>query len=294
MRKLLAVLFAAALLAVWAVCAHAEGTVTRPRLVKTVTEYGVDYDTEEWIPLRTWDFTYENGYPVSIDLHELDADMHVKTAFTYVFEDGVPVERRTFDQDGVLRSVTEYKGGFVYNVSEENDSRRNALYYQYGNGDGYFTMVLRDEHSRFTEGDQSIDSYAEEVDAVSVTVRDGLLLKTVNTGMYANWGGEEPKEWLRFSGTYTADYDDDGIVAVTSATHRVGPSGTDGRYELKKADGAVTEGVCYVPENDGGWSRTARFSFEYTDTAITPARYAQMINSFLMGSESAYYKYNWY
>lgn len=294
MKKMLLALFMVTLLVASTLCAQGEETMIRPRLVKTVTEYDIDYETNEWAPIRTWDFTYENDYPVSIDLHEIDADLHVITTFTYAFEDGLPTERKTYDSDGALLSVTEYHNGCVYNVYEEDEDRKYALFYQYGNGDEYFTMVLRDERSQSGEGTEKTDFYAEEVDAISVTVRDGLLAKTVNTGMYANWGGEEAKEWLRFSGTYTADYDEDGIVAVTSAVHRVGPSGIDGRYELTKADGAVVEGACYTPTNDGDWFCTARFSFEYTDTETTSARYAQMINSFLMGSESSYYKYNWY
>lgn len=294
MKKMLLMLSVAILLVASTICVHAEETIIRPRLVKMVTEYGIDYETNAWVPLRTWDFTYENEYPVSIDLYEIDADMHVITAFTYVFEDGVPAERRTYDSDGVLRSVTEYHNGCVYNVYEEDDNRKYALFYQYGNGDEYFTLVLRDERSHDTEGTENIGYYSEEVDAISITVRNGLLLKTVNTGMYANWSGEEAKEWLRFSGTYTADYDDDGIVAVTSAVHRVGPSGIDSRYELTKADGVVIDGTCYAPTNDDNWFCTTRFSFEYTDIETTSARYAQMINSFLMGSESSYYKYNWY
>ena len=51
--------------------------------------------------------------------------------------------------------------------------------------------------------------------------------------------------------------------------------------------------VSSVPSEDS-WFETARFEFKYTDTEITPARYAQMINSFLMGTENSYYKYNWY
>ena len=282
------------LLAAPAICAQGEAAVTRPRLVQTVTEYGLDDETNEWVPLRTWDFAYENGYPVSIDLYEIDADRHIVTTFAYDFADGLPAQRKTYDSDGTLVSVAEYHNGCVYNVYEEDESRKYALYYQYGNGDEYFTMVLRDERSSFTEGAETISYYAEEVDAISVTVQNGLLLKTVNTGMYANWGGAEEKEWLRFSGTYTAEYDADGIAALTSAVHRVGPSGTDSRFEVTKADGVVTDAVCYTPTNDGGWYAAARFAFTYTDLETTPSRYAQMINSFLMGSESSYYKYNWY
>ena len=271
-----------------AACSPKEEMADQPRLVKTVTEYGIDFETNEWTPVRTWDFSYENGYPTVIDLYETDSDRHVLTAFSYAFEDGVPTVRNTIDEDGDLLSVTEYQNGRVYDVYEKNEIRTNTLYYQYGNGDDYFTMVLREERTADPE------SHAEEVDSVSVTVQNGLLVKTVNTGMYANWGGEEEKQWLRFSGTYTAEYDEDGIVSLSSAVHRVGPSGIDGKYTLTKEDGVVTEVVCSVPSGDDEWLDTARFTFEYTDIETTSARYAQMINSFLMGSESSYYKYNWY
>ena len=294
MKKMLLILMIITMLFALFICARAEEGVIRPRLVKTVTEYAMDFETNAWVPARNWDFTYENGYPVMIDMHEIDADMHVITTFAYVFEDGVPAERRTYDADGSLLSVTEYRNGSVYNVYEENDLRKSALFYQYGNGDAYFTMVLRDERSQDALDSQDAGDHAEEVDAVSVTVQNGLLFKTVNTGMYANWGGEEAKEWLRFNGTYTAEYDKEGIVKITSAVYRVGPSGIEGRFELTRADGLVTEGVRYFPEHGGDWFADARFTFVYTDIETTSARYAQMINSFLMGSESAYYKYNWY
>ncbi|MBR6953576.1 MAG: hypothetical protein IKH77_00850 [Clostridia bacterium] len=294
MKKTMLLLTVMVFLVTWTAWAQAEGTVVRPRLVRTVTEYGVDFDTQEWTPVRTWSYSYENGYPVSVDRYEIDADNHVITSFSYVFDGDLPTERKSLDDDGNLLSVTEYHNGRVYNVIEEDEDRRNVLYYQYGNGDEYFTLVLRDERIRNTEDPEGVSDYSEEVDAISVTTENGLLVKTVNTGMYANWSDREEKEWLRFSGTYTAEYDEDGIAVLTSAVHRVGPSGVDGRYELTKADGVVTGGSCFIPEENDSWLETARFTFEYTDTETTPARYAQMINSFLMGTESSYYKYNWY
>ena len=273
-------------------CTPAEEGADRPRLVKTVTEYGIDFETNDWTPVRTWDFSYENGYPTAIDLYEIDADMHVLTAFSYGLEDGVPVIRNTIDADGDLLSVTEYQNGRIYDVYEKNELRTNSLFYQYGNGDDYFTMVLREEKTVDPEA-EGVVYFAEEVDSISVTVQNGLPVKTVNTGMYANWGGEEEKQWLRFSGTYTAEYDEDGIVKIASAVHRAGPSGIDGRYEVMKEKGVVTEAVVSVPSGEG-WTDMVRFTFEYTEIETAPARYALMINSFLMGSESSYYKYNWY
>ena len=294
MKKRFLLIVMALLMALTA-CAQGEGAGFTPRLVKRVTEYDADFDTGAWTPVRTWDYTYENGYPVSIDLHEIDMDQHIITTLAYVFEDGLPVERKMYNASGELLLTVEYSGGRGYNVMEESENRRNLLFYQYGNGDEYFTLVLRDDRSHDPEDTESVNDYSEEVDAISVTTQNGLLVKTVNTGMYANWSDREEKEWLRFSGTYTAEYDEDGIASLASAVHREGPSGIEYRYEVTRADdGLVAEGISYVPEQDGSWYSLARYTFEYSELDTTPARYAQMINSYLMGSESSYYNYNWY
>ncbi|MBP3891968.1 MAG: hypothetical protein J6D29_07325 [Solobacterium sp.] len=291
-KKLYSLIVAVILLLSLAGCTQATKTTMQPRLVKTVTEYNVDFETKEWIPVRTYDFTYENGYPVSIDVFEIGADLHTITNFAYTFENGIPTNRKTYNEEGTLLSETEYLNGRVYNVYEENEMGTDSLFYQYGNGDEYFTMVLRDARSVNLEMD--IADFAEEVDSIAITVQNGLLVKTINTGMYANWGGEEEKEWLRFSGTYTAEYDKDGIVSVASVVHRVGPSGIEAKYELTKENGLVSEAISRIPSGEEDWYENAQFKFEYTDIETTPARYAQMINSFLMGSASSYYKYNWY
>ena len=38
----------------------------------------------------------------------------------------------------------------------------------------------------------------------------------------------------------------------------------------------------------------SKYTFEYTDTAISQSRYAQMINYFALGEFNQYYAYNWY
>ena len=60
------------------------------------------------------------------------------------------------------------------------------------------------------------------------------------------------------------------------------------------AAGAVGEGTCYTLGLEGAWQVSSWFTFEYTKVETTPARYAQMINSFLMGVGNSYYNYNWY
>lgn len=37
-----------------------------------------------------------------------------------------------------------------------------------------------------------------------------------------------------------------------------------------------------------------KFEFEYTDTEISAARYASMMNCFLLEGGRTYYIYNWY
>ncbi len=265
-----------------------------PRLPKTVTQYDVDFETKEWRPVRSWTYTYENGYPVLVDCCEFEFDAHTLTAYEYVFENGLPVSRTSTDEEYGNTTTVEYNRGRPYNITTRSGdgSYISRDCFQYANGDDYFTLLLHENHSVFPDEPEMNDD-AEEVDAVNVTTVNGLLVRTVNTGMYANWSPAEEKQWLRFNGTYTASYDGDGIVVCTSCVMREGRSGIDGRFEAFRENGLVTEATELYPEGSS-WSGMTRFSFEYTETEMSLARYATMINSFLMGESNNYYKYFWY
>ena len=70
-----------------------------PRLPKTVTEYNVDFESKEWRPIRSWTYTYENGYPVLVDCCEIEFGTHSLTAYRYEFENGLPVRRTSTNED---------------------------------------------------------------------------------------------------------------------------------------------------------------------------------------------------
>ena len=265
-----------------------------PYFPQKVTEYDRNYETGEWEAVRIYTFTYENGYPVLVDCYDINLDDHQITRHQYTFQDGVPLTRETSNDNGNDQTRVEYKDGNVYNIRKESADKMSVseMYFQYGNGGNYFTMVM---HASYSQDPNLPDAFgaAEESDAVSVTESNGLLVRTVNTGMYANWNEETEKEWLRFSGTYAAVYDCDGIVACTSSVHRTGPSGIDNRFETVRENGVITKAYVLNPEGEE-WTCYARFDFEYTDVAMPSFRYAAMVNSFLMGEENNWYKFFWY
>lgn len=49
-----------------------------------------------------------------------------------------------------------------------------------------------------------------------------------------------------------------------------------------------------IKEEDGKWDEEYKYVFEYTDTEISPARYASMINYFLLEGGGNYYIFNWF
>lgn len=302
MERILALLTAVMLLCTLFGCAAAEEEPTdeggvpglTPHLPQKVTEYDLDYETKTWQPVRSWTYTYENGYPVLVDCHEIDLDVHVVSAYQYEFENGIPVKRTFTDETYGRVTTVEYVKGKPYNITTlSNDGVYTSRdYFQYAGGDDYFTLVLHEHHSVYPD-EPDMNDDAEEVDAVSVTSANGLLVRTINTGMYANWIPSTEKEWLRFNGTYSATYDSDGIVVSTSVVYRTGNSGVDGRFDAYRENGLITEATVLNPDGTS-WSGMTRFVFEYTDTEISAARYAIMINSFLLGEENNYYKFFWY
>ena len=274
---------------------EAAGSERRPALIKSVVEYGFDFETGEWYPRLETDYSYENGYPVSAVTKNAEDGGQRSRTFEYTFEDGQPVSMKQFDGEGALASTTEYTNGKISRIdagSASGDAVSETLF-SYTDSEEYFTLLFS---SKVSQGDEDGTGFTmEEVDGIAVTTENALLKKTVNTGLYANWNEGEEKEWLRFNGTYTANYDDDGILSSTSAVYRVGPPGVEDHFDLTWEDGRVTQAVWsqQYPEQDA--MPTARFSFEYYDEMeIDPVRYAAMINAQIMGNEGNYYRFFWY
>ena len=292
-QKLLSALMVLPLPILFSGCA-AE-SASEPALVRSAETYCMDYETGDWALMRRVSYEYQDAYPVTKTIIEPSADLQTVTTFEYEMNDGVPVLRKEFDSDGIPTSETVYNENGVIdrkkNVRSDGLSEQEWIY-QYGLGDEYFTLVLNESSDR-SAGDDT--EHMEEVDSVTITEKNGLLQKTVNNGLYANWDEkDQPKEWMRFNGTYTAEYDDSGIVRATSAIYRAGPSGKEYRFELTTVNGRVTEAVRYRWSGTDEWMNDEKTIFEYTDTVISKSRYAAMINSFLLGETSTYYIFNWY
>lgn len=265
------------------------------RLLKSVKKYITDYSTGEWALESTTNIEYENDYPSVME--EVNSDEEIGTAttfFDYTFENNLPKTCSVSYSFSGDETTVEYNNGRVYNVRMDyEDGGFSKTWYQYANGDGYFTSLFRE--SRIAASDYFPEQFAEETDSVQVTVENGLLKKTVNSGYYANWYEREPKVWQRFNGTYTSEYDSDGIAKTMSAVFRSGPSGTQLQFELKKENGVITEAAVKQPiGSDGRFTETIKYEFEYTDTEISAARYSQMMNYFIVGAGSNYYNNNWY
>ena len=182
------------------------------------------------------------------------------TFFDYTFENSLPKTCKITKDNDSYTTTNEYNNGRVYNVHGDfGDGSYINIYYQYANGDGYFTSLLRES---LTAGNEYFpEQFAEETDSVQVTVENGLIRKTVNSGYYANWNEREPKKWLRFNGTYTAEYDSDGIAKTMSAVFRNGKDGIQYQIEIKKENGVITEAVVKQPDGSGYLTETIFMQF---------------------------------
>lgn len=268
---------------------------TAHRLVKSVKTYNIDYLTKEWALESTTNLEYKNAYPTVIEKIYSDEDLGSSAVFLdYTFENALPKTCAITYDYTEDKTTIEYNNGRVYNVHIDFESGSyNNEWYQYANGDGYFTSLFKETYK--AASDYFPEQFAEETDSVQVTVENGLLKKTVNSGYYANWNEREPKKWLRFNGTYTTEYDADGIARLMSAEFRNGQDGIQFQIEVKKENGVITEAVVKQPSgSDDSFTETAKYEFEYTDTEISAARYSQMMNYFITGDGNNYYNNNWY
>ena len=271
-----------------------EPTTIEHKLVKSVDHYLWDFANDDWQLSMTTSIEYENAYPVMIEnLGNYDDAEPAKTVFEYTFDGEKPLTRTETDLTNNTVTTVTYNDGRVYDYDMKSLSSGSTAkkMFQYGVGGEYFTMVLHDE---FRSGEGFAPDYMmEEMDSVSVTTENGLLKRTTNTGIYTKWSEGEEKNWVRFNGKYSADYDDDGIVSLLSAVYSLSGYEEQGKFEVKKENGRITEITRYIPY-DGEWKPYEQYVFEYNDTEISPSRYATMINYFIADHGGNYYFYNWY
>lgn len=263
-----------------------DAAVTAPALLKSVKVYTTDYETKEWQLDRTVSYQYENKYPTEIRSVPEDEEQPTGIKkFEYTFKEGKPASRKDYDGEGNLTHTMEYNNGRAWLYSAVSEDSTNVSMYQYAYDGPYFTSVLMD---RRYGGDSM-----EEIDSVQVITENDLLKQTINSGVYANTNEGDVKEWQRFNGTYTVNYDKNGIVSDTYGEFRAGPSGPQEKVEVTVKDGQVVEAVFYRTPEEGEQVPEAKYVFEYTDETIDAARYSLMINDIIMG-ESSYYLYIWY
>ena len=292
--------FAAPLGTVLAAESKKETKATDPALVESVVKYRVDYKTGEWEKEKKTRFEYSKKYPTLIKEYEYDSKVSAKTTLKYsFFENNNPKVRKEY-KDGKLDWVVKYyKNGTINRMDRKGETVVDEKIFQYANGAPYFTMVLHNSIFYNDSKKKVVDFTMEEVDSVAVTTHEnGLLKKTTNTGLYANWNEDEKKIWTRFNGVYTANYDVNGIVSWTSAKFKFGPSGKQLKLIATIQDGRVVEVVKQSmgtdEEGNSKWVNEAKYVFTYTDKKIDNARYSLMINDILLTAENTYYIYNWY
>lgn len=276
------------------------GTVSDPMLVASVTSYEVDYETGDWIKSSTIEYEYRDDAIASRTETYEDTDPQQST-FEFVDNNGLTRLQQYDNGSDLPTKVYDYDAaGRLDRVNTFNGASATEQIYQYGNDDAYFTMVLHETEIINPEDPNEPVERMEEVDSLEVTADNGLLVRTVNNGVYANWVEGEEKLWERFNGTYIAEYDSNGILSETEGQFRMGPSGKEYKFDLTFEDGRVTEVVrnrfaaSGEEEGEGEWFADSKLVFTYTDIETTPANYAAMINAHILGEGNGYYIYNWY
>ena len=271
-------------------CSTGNSAAADPALISTVTEYYYDAEKQDWNESSVKEYTYENAYPVNITTVNTDGERS-SFSFEYTFDGDLPVSRSDYDSTGKLLQNVEYNNGRVWQITgDPNDQTTSALHmFSYANDDEYLTSVLHS--TRYDIGTEQ-EIIMEEFDSIQVSTKNGLLAKTVNSGVYANWDAQTPKEWLRFNGTYTIMYES-GIVKETSAIYRAGPSGISSVFEITVKDGKVAEAIDSRPDQDGNMQYFRKLVLTYTDTKIEKGRYTRMVNDIILDSTNGY-MFNWY
>lgn len=258
------------------------------RLVHSVSVYTND-SSKGWTFSNTRTYLYDNnGYPVSISLSSPDPDNASETTLNYEYSNGQPVKRTSTKTSIPLVQTATYKNGKLDTVVSKDSTSESTTTYEYGNNDAYFTKLS------FINRLDTVTM--KEEDNVTVTTQNGLLKQTVNDGTFANTNDGEEEQWAPFNGTYTALYDNDGILQSTSVVYKEGnPPAKDIWTITNRNDlGLVTEIIRSTQAEGSAPVEMERYVFDYNMTIISEARYATMINDHIITSENNFYRYNWY
>lgn len=296
----LATVIAAGPIAVQPAYAKSGGKL-KTKLVSSVVTY--DYVDGKWHRVHKTDYKYSKGYPKSISVYNYSSKSKDKTTFKYTFRDnGNPKKMELYNSEGKKSHIYKYiKNGTIRTIDYDCDSIVWRETFQYGAG-RHFTIKIHEETRSNVSDDPDEREYADEIDYVTVTRKGGLLKKTVNHGIFANYDnvGTE-KTWTDFMGTYTANYNSDGIVSDTYAKFK-GPSsyntGRQLKFQFKRKDGKIAQVIQYkwnkeANNGKGAWKRETKYVLKYGKKTIDKYRFANMINDILMG-ENNYYAYMWY
>jgi len=304
-KRTLTLILAVIMLAPCMTCstAFAKSSTKSPALLKSVVKYDINYKTHKWKKSEKITFTYKKKYPKKISTYDYEAKSKSTKTFNYTFKGKVP-KKMTLKNPGINPTETyKYtKRGLVSKISTgPNKNGKCALWFVYGNKN-YFTTVLHD-YIRVEGSKDSNNEYnfAEEIDSVTVSTRkNGLLKKTVNHGLFANYAKAQNRKWARFNGIYTVKYDKNGIANLTTAKFSSFPgSGKQLKFKTYMKNGLVTKVIGYnwdteAKKGKGAWEKDSKIVFKYTGTKIDKIRYAAMINDQIMEKENNYYMYNWY
>lgn len=303
-KRFPAVILAAIMIMQCMTCApvYASSKAKSPALVKSVMVYDISYKTGKWEKSQKRTFTYKKKYPKKSITYDYNGKFRTTATFKYTFSGKLPQKMVMKRSDSDAADTYIYnKSGLIGRSITGPDDNGKTMCYIYGTRN-YFTTVLHD-HIWIEEkdGEESAYEYAEEIDSVAVTTRkNGLLRKTVNHGLFANYTYAEKRKWERFDGVYTVNYDKNGIAYKTSARFKTFPdSGPQLKFRVFRKNGLITTVIRYkwdtaANKGKGAWEKDQKFVFKYTGQKISRIRYASMINSQIMDEANNYYIYNWY
>lgn len=273
----------------------------KTKLVSSVVKY--DYYDGKWRKTQKDTYTYSKSYPKSITSYQYSSKSKNTETFKYTFRDnGNPKKMERYNNEGDKMLTCKYrKNGTIRTIDYDCSSIVWRETFQYGAGK-HFTIKIHEETRTNVSDDPNEEEYADEVDYVTVTRRNGLLKKTLNRGIFANYDNVGTnKNWTDFMGTYTANYDSDGIISDTYAKFKGNSAYNTGKqlkFELKKKDGRIVQVIQYkwykkTSKSKGSWRPETKYVLEYGKKTISKYRFANMINDILMG-ENNYYAYMWY
>ena len=251
-------------------------------LVKSVKVYSYNSSDKKWRIDNKIDYSYTKAFPTEIKSTYYYGETVNTTKVKYkMTKKGLPKSAKHYSAIGRVDDKWKYnkkglKTQTKYGNYFKKESRTNTYAY---NKQGFvkkYSYVSKEKYSSGTETYKGEYTYKY---VMAKGLPKTMTSKRISNGVASTY-------------SYIVTYNKKGLITKVEYVNSEGAKSPEYKVSYKMKKGKVTSATV-TSYYDNKYNNSSRYVFKYTKDKANKARYANMINSVVMGTGS-FGAYNWY